>query len=70
MAKKVKIKPVTKRRLMLARNTLTKEWWVKFKTPAYISVSRRLYSDDGQWYLARDVDPRNPNGISLYKSRR
>lgn len=63
-----KIKPITKRRLMLARNTLTKAWRAKFKNPAYISVSRRLYSDDGQYYLARDNDPRNPNGVSLYKS--
>jgi len=65
-----KIKPITKRRLMLARNTLTKEWRGKFKNPAYMLVSRRLYSDDGKWFLARDDDPRNPNGISLYRSRR
>ena len=49
MIKKSKVRPVTKRRLMLARNTLTKEWRSKFKSPAYISVSRRLYSDDGKY---------------------
>ena len=63
------IKPITKMRLMRARSTLTKEWRDKFKSPAYISVSRRLYSDDGKYFLARDDDPRNPNGVSLYRSR-
>ena len=65
-----KAKPMTKARLMRARSLLSKEWRDKFKHPAYISSSRRLYSDDGEYYLARTDDLLNPNGVSLYKTRK
>jgi len=66
----IKIKPMTKQRLMQARSVLTREWRGRFKKPAYVSVSHRLYSDDGEYYLARTDDLLNPNGVSLYKARR
>jgi hypothetical protein len=65
-----KAKPMTKQRLLRARSVLTKEWRDKFKHPAYSSVSHRLYSDDGEYYLARTDDLLNPNGVSLYKARK
>ena len=57
-----------KTRLMKARSCLVPEWKVKFMRPVYISVKHRLYSDDGQWYLAQDTDKNNPFGVCLYKA--
>ena len=58
------------KRLRQARKALTKDWLRRFGKGKYSLVSHHLYSDDGQWYLAQDDDPSNPNGVSLYKSEK
>lgn len=63
----IKVKPMTKKRLVQARSVLTREWRALFKNPTYDADKQHLYSDDRKHYLARAKDLLNPNGVSLFR---